>query len=149
LTWAKACTPPGLDEAGTNAEEAKVSGKTQMNHADWAVSGSHGEAGEGADPREHVGEGEYERERRPEVVDRLAGTESEREPHEHHDHQGQDVHRDVGGGASHEDGRAGDREGAEAVDDAGLEVLGQPEACVVSAPKIAVWTMIPGRRKST
>jgi hypothetical protein len=40
LTSAKACTAPGMDDVGTNAEEAKVSGKTQMNPTDWAVSGS-------------------------------------------------------------------------------------------------------------
>ena len=40
LTSANACTAPGIESAGTNADEANVSGKTQMNPADWAVSGS-------------------------------------------------------------------------------------------------------------
>jgi hypothetical protein len=40
LTSAKARTAPGIEEAGTNADEANVSGKTQMNPTDWAVSGS-------------------------------------------------------------------------------------------------------------
>ena len=39
LTSANACTTPGIEAVGTNAEEAKVSGKTQMKPADWAVSG--------------------------------------------------------------------------------------------------------------
>ena len=40
LTSANACTAPGIEEVGTNADEANVSGNTQMNPADWAVSGS-------------------------------------------------------------------------------------------------------------
>ena len=40
LTSAKARTTPGIEEVGTKAEDANVSGKTQMNPADCAVSGS-------------------------------------------------------------------------------------------------------------
>jgi hypothetical protein len=40
LMSANACTTLGMLELGTNGEEAKVSWKTQMNPADWAVSGS-------------------------------------------------------------------------------------------------------------
>jgi hypothetical protein len=40
LTSANHCTAPGIEEVGTNADEAKVSGKTQMNPTDWAASGS-------------------------------------------------------------------------------------------------------------
>ena len=40
MTSANHCTAPGIESVGTNAEEAKVSGKTQMNPTDWAASGS-------------------------------------------------------------------------------------------------------------
>jgi hypothetical protein len=40
LTSANACTTPGIELVGTNAEEANTSGNTQMNPTDCAVSGS-------------------------------------------------------------------------------------------------------------
>jgi len=40
LTSANARTAPGIVPAGTNADDANTSGKTQMNPIDWAVSGS-------------------------------------------------------------------------------------------------------------
>src|SRR5262249_22998956 len=38
--FAKACSQPGMDETGTNAEEAKTSGASTGNAAAWADSGS-------------------------------------------------------------------------------------------------------------
>src|ERR1700754_98671 len=40
LTFANASSQPGIESAGTNAEDTNVNGKTQMKPADCAVSGS-------------------------------------------------------------------------------------------------------------
>ena len=39
LTSAKACSQSGMESTGTNADEAKVSGKTRMKPIAWADSG--------------------------------------------------------------------------------------------------------------
>src|SRR5262245_65419137 len=40
LTWANACSQPGMLCTGTKAEEANTSGNTQTNPAAWAESTS-------------------------------------------------------------------------------------------------------------
>src|SRR4051812_40402028 len=38
LTSAKACSQSGIESTGTKADDAKVSGNSQMKPADWATS---------------------------------------------------------------------------------------------------------------
>ena len=128
MSAANVCSQSGIVSGGTNAEEAKVSGKIAMKPNAFADSGRRGEqADAGEHPRERVADQQAERD----PADHLGrrGREAEADDVADDDHHGerQRVHRDVGERAPGEHRHPRHRQRAEAVDQALLQVLDEAE----------------------
>ena len=110
---------------------------------------AHGQPDAGADPREHVGEGEHERERQRHVVDRLGWGGSRRRPRAAASRTSVSalIARSAAVRPTSTAERAIGSERKRSTTPALMSSV-RPRP-VVSAPKIAVMTMIPGIRKST
>ena len=125
---AKPCSQPGIVPTTTNADDANTSGARIGNDAACAVSALlDREADDREDPREREAEEQHHRHAGEQPEEVGVDAEADEIPDADHQDHDEDVAHEVGERAAGQHRRARHRQRAEPLDEALVQVLGEPD----------------------